>query len=248
MLIQISIPFHSKEGYRYISSSASLFHGLLMEQLPTEYAELLHENALRPFSQNILPAESGGIWTVSVLTEDDAAQIVPAVLNLKTAELLQKSDMLSFQEPEIHSISYADLFRRHYIMADAPRLIRLHFETPASFKNNGQYVNMPSAKMILSGLVRRYDATCNIHDTIYETLFDEIEQRVTISGFRIRSASFSLEGIRIPAFLGEITLRVSGNSTFRSYINMLCDYAQYSGIGIKTALGMGRVRYEPIER
>lgn len=156
--------------------------------------------------------------------------------------------MLSFQEPEIHTISYADLFRRHYIMAAAPRLIRLHFETAASFKSNGQYVNMPSAKMILSGLVRRYDATCNIHDTIYETLFDEIEQRVTISGFRIRGASFSLEGIRIPAFLGEITLRVSGNSTFRSYINMLCDYAQYSGIGIETALGMGRVRYEPIER
>ena len=248
MLTQISIPFQSQEGYRYISSSASLFHGLLMEQLTAEHAAFLHENALRPFSQNIRPLENGGIWTVSVLTAEDAEQIIPAVLNLKTAEIVQKNDVITFQEPEKQSVSYADMFRKHYIMADAPRLIRLHFETATAFKSNGQYVNMPTAKMILFGLVRRYDMTCNIHDTIYDTLFDEIEQRVTISGFRIRSASFSLEGVRIPAFLGEITLRVSGNSTFRSYINMLCDYAQYSGVGIKTALGMGRVKYEPIER
>ncbi|HAG13340.1 MAG TPA: hypothetical protein DCG49_05700 [Ruminococcus sp.] len=247
MLTQITIPFESKENIRYSCNTASLFHGLLMEQLSADYAEKLHENALRPFSQNILPQDAGGIWTVSILTAEDAEKLVPAVTNLKTAEMLQKNDVLTFGAPEQQSVSYSDLFRRHYIMSDAPRLIRLHFETPTAFKSGGQYANMPSAKLILSGLAKRYDHTCGIHDTIYETLFDEMEQRVTISGFRIRSASFSLEGVRIPAFLGEITLRVSGNPTFRSYINMICDYAQYSGVGIKTALGMGRVKYEPIK-
>ena len=247
MLTQITIPFESREKIRYTSHAASLFHGLLMEQLPAEYADVLHENAQRPFSQSILPQEGGGVWKVSLLTAEDAARIVPALMQLKTAEILQKKDVLTFAEPAQQSISYADLFRRHYIMSDPPGRIRLYFETPAAFKSGGQYLNMPTARLILHGLVRRYDMTCGIHDTVYDTLFDEIEQRVTISGFRIRSASFSLESVRIPAFLGEITLRVSGNQVFRSYINMLCDYAQYAGVGIKTALGMGRVKYEPFE-
>lgn len=248
MLSQISIPFQSREGFRYAAGTASLFHGLLMEQLPPDYAAQLHENALRPFSQNILPRDGGGIWTLSVLTAEDAERLLPPVQALRSAELLQKNDLISFQAPELHSITYPDLFRQHYILEDAPRLIRLQFETAAAFKSAGQYVNLPSAKLILSGLVRRYDLTCRIHDTVYDTLFDEIEQRVSISAFRIRSTVFPLEGVRIPAFIGEITLRVSGNQTFRSYINMLCDYAQYSGIGIKTALGMGRVKYEPIKQ
>ena len=247
MLTQITIPFQSKENIRYTSNTASVFHGLLMEQLTEAYAERMHENGLRPFSQNVLPLESGGIWTVSSLTAEDSEKIIPSVLKLETAEIIQKNDTLTFLEPQKKSISYPDLFRKHYISGDPTRLIRLRFETATAFKSNGQYLNMPSSKLLLTGLVKRYDLTCDIHDTVYDTLFEEIEQRVSISGFRIHSTTFSLEGVRIPAYIGEITLRISGNQTFRSYINMLCDYAQYSGIGIKTALGMGRVRYEPIE-
>lgn len=36
MLTQISIPFQSAEHFQYTSNSASLFHGLLMEQLSPE--------------------------------------------------------------------------------------------------------------------------------------------------------------------------------------------------------------------
>lgn len=246
MLTQITVPFESRAGLRYRSDTASLLHGVLMEQLPADCAAALHENALRPFSQNVTPLDSGGIWTVSVLTADCADTLIPAVSALRSAEIYQKHDVITFAQPQLQSVSYPDLFRKHYIHSDAPRLIRLRFETPAAFKSSGQYVNLPSAKLLLSGLVKRYDLTCGIHDTIYDTLYAEIEERVSISAFRIRSTVFSLEGVRIPAFLGELTLRVSGNQTFRSYINMLCDYAQYSGIGIKTALGMGRVRCEPV--
>lgn len=85
--------------------------------------------------------------------------------------------------------------------------------------------------------------TCRVHETQYEQLLETIGEQVEISSYRLHSTLFSLEGVRIPAFMGTVTLRLFGNQTFRSYIHMLCDYANYSGIGIKTALGMGHVRY-----
>lgn len=248
MLYQIQIPFTSREGIRYCSGTASLFHGLLMEQLSPEYAAFLHEDALRPFSQSVTPEEQGGIWTVSVLTKEACEQIIPPLLSLKEAEIQQKEDVLTFGKAEERTVTYPDLFRSHYIQNDPPRLAKLYFDTPTAFKSAGRYVNMPTARLILSGLVKRYDSTCGIHDTIYDTLFEDIEQQVTVAGFRIHSTSFPVEHVKIPAFMGSVTLRIGGNTTFRSYIHMLCDYAQYAGVGIKSALGMGHVRYEKINK
>ena len=248
MLTKITLPFRSGAGLRYGYRTASLFHGLLMELIAPDYAVSLHENALHPFSLHLDQAENGGILTVSALTAEAAEQIMPPLRALKTAYLSQKDDELTFGEPTEQSVSYHELFRRHYIHEDAARLIALDFTAPTAFKSAGQYVNMPTARLILSGLAKRYDATCDIHDTVYDTLFDEIEQRVTVSAFRIRSVSFPMEGVRIPAFMGQITLKIAGNQTFRSYVNMLCEYAQYAGIGIKTGLGMGAVNAEPVIR
>ena len=248
MLTKITLPFRSEAGQRYGFRTASLFHGLLMELIAPDYAGYLHENALHPFSLHVDQAENGGVLTVSALTAEAAEQIMPPLRALKRAYLSQKEDTLTFGEPSEQSVTYHELFRRYYIREDAERLISLDFTAPTAFKSAGQYVNLPTARLIVSGLAKRYDATCGIHDTVYETLFDEIEACVTVSAFRIRSTAFPLEGVRIPAFMGQITLKISGNRTFRSYVNMLCEYAQYAGIGIKTGLGMGAVTAAPVIR
>lgn len=48
-----------------------------------------------------------------------------------------------------------------------------------------------------------------------------------------------MEGIRVPAFLGSLTLRLTGTQTMANFANMLFEFGTYSGIGIKTGLGMG---------
>jgi CRISPR/Cas system endoribonuclease Cas6 (RAMP superfamily) len=53
---------------------------------------------------------------------------------------------------------------------------------------------------------------------------------------------FALEGTRIQAFRGSYTLAFKGNLMSRKIMCMLGEFAQYSGIGIKTALGMGATK------
>ena len=74
-----------------------------------------------------------------------------------------------------------------------------------------------------------------------EDTLETLVQSTVVSRYHLRSATFSLEGVRIPAFMGEMTLRVAGTQTMANFANMLAQFAAYAGIGIKTALGMGAV-------
>ena len=61
----------------------------------------------------------------------------------------------------------------------------------------------------------------------------------SIQQYQLRSTAFSLEGVKIPAYLGTIALRVRGTNTMADFANLLLQFGEYSGVGIKTSLGMG---------
>jgi CRISPR-associated endoribonuclease Cas6 len=78
-------------------------------------------------------------------------------------------------------------------------------------------------------------------------MFDEetLEQLAAYSEiyqYRLKSTYFPVEGIRIPSYKGEMTLRLHGTDTLARYVRFLLRFGEYSGIGIKTAMGMGAIR------
>ena len=79
-----------------------------------------------------------------------------------------------------------------------------------------------------------------------EETLEHIEKYVAITKYRLRSTNFSLEGVRIPGFVGSITFRVKGPQQLVNLIKMLAVFGQYASVGIKTALGMGRVEIEGV--
>ena len=76
--------------------------------------------------------------------------------------------------------------------------------------------------------------------TIYsEEMVEEFEQYAEITDYRLRSVRYSLEGVRIPSFVGDCTIRIRGPQQLANVAHMLAQYGKYSGVGIKTGLGMG---------
>lgn len=247
MIYKAVIPFTSGKALKYNWASSSVMHGLIMNSIAPEYAERIHTEQLRVFSQAVKYENDTNYWIISVFSDEAYEKILKPVLGLSSCEVIQKNDTITLGSADMISTSYEKLFTSHYIYSGTSRYVKIESLTPASFKVNGSYVNMPSTRLIFSGIAKRFDRDCDIHETIYENLFDEIEQKVSFASFDLHSSSFPLEGVRIPAFLGSLTLKISGNDTFCKYINMLCDYAAFSGIGIKTALGMGQIRYSVSE-
>ena len=80
-----------------------------------------------------------------------------------------------------------------------------------------------------------------------ETLV-QLTENSNIVQYKLRSTFFPLEGVRIPAFKGEINIKVSGTTTMAKYARLLARFGEYSGVGIKSAIGMGALQLKEAKK
>lgn len=245
MLTKIQMKLDIPEDFNFNINKSSLLHGVIMENISEEYAEKMHGSALKPFSQNVCREKGGNwIWTISALTDDACEQIIKPISELDRFIIKHNSMEIGISGREIIHESYDSLFERNYYGVIQPsKYVTLEMNTPMSFKANGKYINMPDVQLVMANLIRRYDAFSKLTEIYDERLMAELSERLSISSYELRSTVFCLENVKVPAFKGRFIIRVSGGTHLVSLINMLADYAEFSGIGIKTALGMGAVAH-----
>ena len=224
------------------SQMASSFHGALMELLPEDYAAALHQARRHAYAQHIERRGEDWYWIVAALNGDTTQKMLKETLmNLSSFTL--KKHQLTLQVLEKNYQELTDLELSHaFYQETAERYITVQFMTPTSFKKNGRYINYPDIRTIFSNLMNRYDAANAEESMQDEDTLDQLAEKAVLSRYELRSTVFSLEGVRIPAFLGKMTLRMDGTQTMTNFANMLFRFGTYSGIGIKTALGMGAIR------
>ena len=90
--------------------------------------------------------------------------------------------------------------------------------------------------------MNKYDAAVKEESMCDEETLEELCRNSEIRGCDLRSTQFYLEGIKIPSFIGKLTIRVGGTRTMADFANLLFRFGTYSGVGIKTALGMGAIK------
>ena len=78
MLARLEMKLKCEEELNYQMSS--LFHGVLMELLPKQYADYLHLSQLHPYTQHLEFREGDWFWIVTALNEEAADQIIGKVL------------------------------------------------------------------------------------------------------------------------------------------------------------------------
>jgi CRISPR-associated endoribonuclease Cas6 len=225
----------------------SLFHGILMEKLPTEYVEKLHENNLKPFSQYILPCEEGMKWVINCLN-DECGELFEKVLmhGCESVELKGKERILPVCMKSMNCISYKKLIDTTYF-GNEPKFICVRFRTPVSFKNEGRYSIFPDMSMIYKNLMRKFDTFSNEYSMYDEEVMKSLVEKSIISSYDLKSTVYHLESIKIPAFYGKITIKNNGAAQLRNLAGLLFKFSEFSGIGIKTALGMGAAETEEVK-
>ena len=220
--------------------SAALLHGAIMEMVTPEFAEKMHISGLRPFAQSLRTIQGKIIWKVCALEEEAEQQIIGSLMgeNFKEIHLKHNNTALEICSKELTRISDQDLIEQFYF-ADNSRTIRLQFVTPCSFKQDGKYVFWPDMRLIYQSLMKRFDSFSENNAVWMEEALEDLANYTVITGYNIRSTYFSLEGVRIPSFTGTITIRLNGPQQLVNLAHLLVHYGEYSGTGIKTAMGMG---------
>ena len=243
MLSKLKMTLRSEKENSMSVNMASAMHGALMELIETEYAEYLHTESMRPYSQYLSIENGEMVWTVSSLDDEAYEKIIKVLMDEELEDIyIRKHDMkLKIGSKELTQLSSKDLSSSFY-REDSSRFIKLRFVSPTAFKQKGRYTFYPDISCIYGSLMRRMDLTDARNGMFDEDLLDELTSRSEIIRYDLKSVNYHLEGVKIPSFVGWITIKVNGAQSLVNYVNMLMKFGEFSGAGIKTSLGMGALK------
>ena len=227
----------------------SLLHGAMMELLPEEISEALHENNLRPFSQYVLSlTDNKLIWNIGLFGGAVSEAVVQAVMPISCIDIKHKGIRLEVVASERKKQSERDFFARFFTVEPPCRQFKLEFLTPSTHKSAGEYVLFPTPELIIQSLYMRFCAFSQELALDDSDTMVQLMSNLKITNYSLRSAKYHLEGTLVAGYIGWVSISVRGPEQLARLAGMLLSFAEYAGIGIKTSLGMGACRITQIVR
>lgn len=250
MLTSLEIHLQKEDDNLDISQHfGSLMHGVLMEKIDPRYADILHQNNLKPYSQYLYYdyAKKLYVWRINTLTEEAGEKIIHPLL--KDSEdflfIRQKKANLRIIGKEIVSvISYREMAEKYFLTDRIPRKTVIKFLTPATFKKDGQFVIFPDIVNIYKSLYNKWNSFYSYISLEDEQVLEHLINHTVMIGYKLRSTKFDMEKVRIKSFKGEICLLLQGPPSLSSIARILFAFGEFSGIGAKCSIGMGGINIE----
>lgn len=222
--------------------------GVLMEHIDGAYAEYLHGLPFNPYSQYCYREKDGSalLWRVNALTDEAAEHIIAPMRDADSVKVraLGATYAVSGMTCETFSLGRLTDIIRSEVPGDGRVRTRVRFVTPAAFKCQGQYVFMPTLRLVFQNLLMHYGQVYEGDRDVDEETLAYVDQHVRMVSYNLRSCSFMHAaggGKRVPAFVGSITMGIDGPPTMVGLARMLLKFGEYAGVGIKTSMGMGGI-------
>lgn len=243
MITQFHLTLQIPEDLR-TNNIGSILHGFLMELLPSDVVEILHQqSAYNPLKQRIMLRRDVAIWEVVSFSEFVSESLALSLHQCRSINLKHHDVKVPVLKVEQSTYQVNQLIDEFFMEDNEPkRFVNIQIMTPMSFKSQGRYDIFPDVRKFFRSIMLQFDAffeSYKMHD--HDTL-DYIMKQVTIVDYRLRSTRYHLEGVKIPSFIGAMTLRLSGPDHFKRLLLFLIHIGSFTGSGIKTSLGMGKYK------
>ena len=109
MLSKLEI--HFKENDQLHSNMGSLFHGILIESIPSDYATKLHQGGLKPFTQSLLKNDEGFYWEITTTTKESYQNIIEPLLGINSIYIKKINKEIEFKKKIVETIPKDDFIR-----------------------------------------------------------------------------------------------------------------------------------------
>jgi len=188
------------------------------------------------------------IWRISAVTAEAVNRILRPVLEMPDKIYLkQKRGHIYIQKRTVlEETSYEALMAKFWSEEVEYIQAKLQCLSTTSFKVDQQYTIFPEAFRIYRYLLRQWNQFTSYEMMDSEDLLAALESAVFIRDYNLRMGMYGLEGIKIRGFRGQIVMQFKRNLVMQRILSLLTYYSQFTGLGIKTALGMGGVQSEMI--
>lgn len=245
-IMSVELVIAADPSIKIVQSIGSVLHGVLMEVVGTEYAGQLHESGLRPYSQYIYfdKDKKQYIWRLSAVTADAINRIVRPMLEMHEKIFLkQKRGHIYIKSRTIlEETCYEALINKFWNSDSLYTQAKLHCMSTTSFKVDQQYTIFPEAFRIYRYLLRQWNQFSTFGTMDTDLLLGALETGAFIKDYNLRMGIYGLEGVKIRGFRGQMVMQFKRNPELQRILALLSYYSEFTGLGIKTALGMGGVK------
>ena len=203
-------------------------------------AEQIHEkHGIKPISIWAKYDEHNLLCSVGALEEcvKDALErtLIKFSSEARRVVLAGRGALVKYSE-DIVSEKFEDMFR----FSDAERIVGLKFETPTSFRQKGRQVIFPIPYLVFGSLVKKWNAFSPIRFQFPKEIADEI----MVSRYRLSTKTINFTNAPIKGFMGDVFYSLHRVSVpTRKLVVALCSFAEFCGVGYKTTMGMGKVKF-----
>ena len=245
MLRQIEFELNLPEGEKLNQSMGSLLQGLLMERTDSSWAEEMHTQQVRPYSQYVTVAEGKPVWRIQTITDRAFERLIYPLLSKNHYHLKQRDYDIGLSHFRIiKQETFSDIETRYVLNHEKIHHIHLRFLTSTSCKTQGGYAIFPFPYLILKNLVSKWNAYTDSSLIDSDRTADQLDGEMQVVDYHLHMHPFSLEGRRIRAFRGDVSYGLFQNDMAARLTAVLADFASYTGTGMKTALDMGGTETE----
>ena len=159
-----------------------------------------------------------------------------AKLNLQNKKIeITEVKTVSKSDKRCRFIEYDKLIE----MAKKDRKIKFKFHSTTTFRLDEQHLIYPKPEILFYSLKTKWEA---FSDYQLELREDDLK-KIYISRYDLNSTMEKFNGYMIKGFCGNCEYELSDKLTARKRkdLNLLADFAFYSGVGYKTTMGLGQV-------
>jgi CRISPR-associated endoribonuclease Cas6 len=236
MTTQFTVDF--RYSGRFAGNPGYAFYGVLCSRFTSETANLLHEQDSLLLHQYVVfsNTQQSDKWYIYCYDDKITNEVKQA---LKNDLLTVKNIPIQLQNinesilPEGEKLSQT----AEQLFGDA-RVYQMVFHSAVVFKQKGMNVNMPTVRLIYQSMLSRWShltGNCKADDDVMDALL----KGTHISTYKLESSYYPMKGGSVSGFRGRLTLSLRLAEPLRIFVRDLLLYSERTGIGAKTALGMG---------
>lgn len=247
MMQKITLKVTTSDQQPLSSNWGYSLYGVLAQCTNSAYIETLHQQNSTPIHQflEVLPNRTEALWHIHLLNDDAIHFFGEAIEGRASFTVQQYHTNLQILTKNVEmALSETDFCHKHLVEFPCERRQTLQFLTPIGFKSHDAYQIFPTEELIIKSLWNHWQQ----HSTELSLEGDDVQRQlienVQIVDYRLRSTHFPLKGVKIPSFTGKLILKIHGPAPLVRLVNLLTYFGEYSGVGMKTALGMGGYRLE----
>ena len=240
MLSRWILELETTEGQNPSIQWGPMLHGAFLKLWPSRLVEQLHEQRMHPFAQYIEPLSTGrALWHIHLWGEEFAQ--AEEILSRVTEIELTNRARVAVKAKRWEAVSATDFWDKAMQIPLEKHFCDIRFKTPTTQKSMGEYLMFPSWPLIFRHLHLRAIEILQGFYCESEDHSKALGEALRIHRYSLESAPFFIQKSPIIGYMGFLRLLLPNAPKLMRDAHVLLELAKYTGIGAKTALGMGGV-------